>query len=343
MTKSSRSGLQQKRVTLRDVADRAGVSETTASHVMTGRRYVAEATQQRVLSVMEELKYRPNQVARSLRARSTSTVAFIVKDIANVSATTSIREAAALLRRRGFATTMVDSPDEGFSSGLLQQVVDRLPSGVIFFGQDPEPAAARLLRQASVPFVVGGLGAAHTGDWDIVYTDQAAAIRRITAVGLAHSQSRVCFIGGNWDDEGARTRLKGFTQAIEASRGALNSRDVQLVPYTVEGGRSAMANLLSDPPTLVVCGSDQIAIGAILKAQEAGLRIPQDIEVSGFDNVEASEIIRPSLTTIDARLAEQGMICAEMLLQRIELPESAAQRRELEPRVMERQSMRLSP
>jgi LacI family transcriptional regulator len=341
MTRNPRSEPRQKRVTLRDVADRAGVSETTASHVMTGRRYVAEATQQRVLDVMKELKYRPNEVARSLRAQSASTVAFIVKDIANVSATASIREAAALLRGRGYATTMVDSPDEGFSSGLLQQVLDRLPSGVIFFGQDPEPAAARLLRQASVPFVVGGLGAAHDGDWDIVYTDQAAAIQKITATGLAHVDSGACFIGGDWGDEGAHTRLSGFAQAVKDAGRTLGERDVQLVPYTVQGGRTAMANLLHNPPGLLVCGSDQIAIGAILLAQEAGIRIPDEMQVSGFDNVEAGEIVRPSLTTIEVRLAEQGLICAEMLLQRIENPATPPQRRELQPFFVERQSMRL--
>ncbi|WP_439593814.1 LacI family DNA-binding transcriptional regulator [Microbacterium sp.] len=331
-----------RRPTLKDVAARAGVSETTASHVLTGRRYVAQTTQQRVRQVMQDLQYRPNQLARSLRVKTTQTVAFIVQDIGNVSATTSIRGASTYLRERGFTINMIDSPDEGFSSALLQKVLDQLPTGVIFFGQDPEPAAAHLLEQQGVPFVVGGLGAAHDADWDIVFTDQRKITRELTAIGLSRAPGRVCFFGGDWGDEGANTRLQGFLDAAESAHRTVTENDVHLVPYSIQGGRAAMEMELDDPPDLVVCGSDQIAIGAILRAREAGIALPDDMLICGFDNNDACEVVAPTLTSVEVHLAEQGMLCAEILLRRVdETPSERTKpvRHEVRPTIVARASL----
>jgi len=331
-----------KRPTLKDVAERAGVSETTASHVLTGRRYVAERTQELVLQVMKDLRYRPNQLARSLRAQSTRTVAFIVQDIGNVSATISIRAASTYLRERGFTINMVDSPDEGFSASLLQTVLDQLPTGVIFFGHDPEPAAARVLKQHDVPFVVGGLGAAHQADWDIVFTDQRKIMRELTSLGLSRTTGRVCFFGGDSRDEGANTRFQGFLDATQQAGRNVTADDVHLVPYTIQGGRTAMALEVENPPQLVVCGSDQIAIGAILTARKAGINLPEQMIICGFDNNDACEIITPTLTSVEVHLAAQGLLCAEILMSRLEDRESTlAQpiRHEVHPTIVSRDSM----
>lgn len=314
----SDSPRRPERVTLADVAAKAGVSETTASNALTGRRHVAPATRASILLAVRELGYRPNRVARALRQRTTSTVAIVVNDIGNVSFTTSIRGASAVLRSRGYAIDMVDSPDEGPSLDIVQQVVDRLPTGAIFFGEEPARRAVDLLEANGVPFVVGGLGSAHHSGWDVVFSDQQAAVKDATATLAAREAGRVCFFGGNAGDEGARARLNGFLLGMAEVGRTPEPDDIVLVPYSLAGGRAAMAAVLDRPPSLVVGGSDQIALGAMLVARAAGIRMPGDMRVVGFDNIDSCEVSVPSLSSIDVQLEQQGLVCAELLLDRID-------------------------
>jgi LacI family transcriptional regulator len=309
---------QYERVTLADVAAKAGVSETTASHALTGRRHVAVATKARVQLAAKELNYRPNQVARSLRVKSTSTVAFIVNDIGNVSLTTSIRGASALFRQRGYAIDMVDSPEDGPTLEIVQQVLDRQPTGVVLFGEEPSKRAGDRLYAFGVPFVVGGLGAPHSGPCDVVYTDQQEAVDRVTRRLALGVEGRVCFLGGDVDDEGARARLNGFLAGMSAVGRQAEHDDVRLVPYSIDGGARAMAELIDDPPALIVAGSDQIAQGAMITASRAGIRIPEDLRIVGFDNIESCRVTTPPLSSIDVGLVGQGILCAQLLLDRIE-------------------------
>ena len=311
-------GQPKERVTLADVAARAGISETTASHVLTGKRYVAAATKARVMLAVRELGYRPNLVARSLRVRSTQTIAFIVNDIGNVSLTTSIRGSASLLRQRGFAIDMVDSPEEGLSTAVVQQVLDRIPTGIIFFGEMPSRRVSEQIESAGVPFVVGGLGEPHPETCDVVYTDQEAAVRAVTAL-LAASvpRRRICFFGGDADDEGARARLAGFHSGMRLADRVVEEGDVLFVPYSIDGGMAAMERI-DDVPAAIVAGSDQIAQGALIVARERGIRVPEQLRVVGFDNIESCRVTTPPLSSIDVGLVSQGLVCAELLLDRIE-------------------------
>lgn len=307
------------RATLADVASRAGVSETTASNALSGRRYVAPKTKALVAAIAREIGYRPNQIARSLRARSTRTVAFIVNDIGNVSFTTSIRAASALLRDRSFAIDMVDSPQAGPTLEIVQQVLDRVPDGVIFFGEEPVSEAAEALTNYGVPYAIGGLGASHTNfGGDVVFTDQSEIVRQVTSALMVGVDGRICFVGGDTGDEGARTRLEGYTRALKAAGREALSTDTFLVPYSIDGGIAAMKGLLNDVPELIVAGSDQIAQGVMLAAREAGITIPDDLRIVGFDNIESCRVTTPPLSSIDVRLEHQGLLCAQMVLDRIE-------------------------
>lgn len=306
------------RATLADVAARAGVSESTASNALSGRRYVAPGTIARVTAIAREIGYRPNHLAQSLRARTSRTVAFIVNDIGNVSFTTSIRAASALLRERTFAIDMVDSPEAGPTLEIVQQVLDRVPDGVIFFGEEPTAEAIEALGSNGVPYAVGGLGAPHDSAGDVVYTDQAATVREVTTALASGVRGRICFVGGDKADEGARARLAGFTMAMEDMGRPVGPADIALVPYSIDGGIEAMRMISAEVPELVIAGSDQIAQGAMIEARAAGIDIPGHLRIVGFDNIESCRVTSPPLSSIDVRLEHQGLLCAEMLLDRIE-------------------------
>lgn len=326
------------RVTLRDVARAANVSETTASHVLSGRRHVAEQTKVRVLNAVRELQYRPNQIARALRVQATHTVAFFVQDIGNVSLTASIRGASALLRARGYATLMIDSPESGITLGLVNQSLDRMPSGAVFFGEEPKSDVKELLDSRNVPFAVGGLGQLHEGRFDSVYVDQAAAVRHATRELLRQNPAQICFIGGDADDEGARQRLNGYQQALEDAGRVRTDERIILVPYSFDGGRDAVRSLTGRMPDVIVAGSDQIALGVVAEARELGYSVPDDVRVMGFDNIDVCEIVSPTLSSIDVKFAQQGLMCAELLLRRMDDHGRPFERIEVEPELIFRQS-----
>lgn len=315
------------RITLGDVARHANVSETTASHVMTGTRPVAEGTRRRVLDSVRELGYRPNLVAKALRSQTTRTITIMVPDISNTAYTASIRGASQHLSANGYSTTIVDTAGRVPGEPEIRAALDGIPTGMIFLGFGPDGAAEDELLAHGVPFVVGGLGRGLENDWDIVYTDQEEAVAAMTERLVARSGPRGCFVGGDIGDEGAEARLRGHLRGREAAGLSPDDACVHLVPYSIEGGKAAMAAHRTDPPSWVLAGNDLIGIGIVIAAREQGIRIPDDLEVIGFDNILACEAVSPSLSSIDLHLHDQGRECADILLATIEGGKAPAARK----------------
>ena len=332
------------RITLGDVARHANVSETTASHVMTGSRPVAEETRRRVLDSVRELGYRPNLVAKALRSQTTRTITIMVPDISNPAYTASIRGASQHLSSTGYSTTIVDTADRVPGEREITAALDGIPTGVIFLGFGPDQEAEDLLLSYRVPFVVGGLGRGTENAWDIVYTDQESAVASVSNHLATTSGRRGCFFGGDVGDEGAQARLRGYLRGLESAGFAPDDECVDLVPYSIDGGRAAMLAHRYDPPSWVIAGNDLIGIGVIIVARDLGIRVPDDLQVIGFDNILACEAVSPTLSSIDVELSDQGRECANILLERIENGSSSvAVKRRIETRWVPRDSTRIDP
>ena len=313
--------------TLKDVAAHAGVSVSTVSNVVNNRPAGATAeTRERVLASIRALNYRPNVAARQLRRAEAGVLAVTVPHFNNPFFAEIIDSicATALARKR---TVLID-PTNGerqqellVVSGLRPHFID----GVILHSlalriDDVQP------DRVSMPIVLYGeelLGA----PYDLVEIDNVAAARLATEHLLRLGRRRIAFVGLSAMQHGAaitaRRRLLGCQQALDAAGIPASDRPEAPViseVYARVDGMYGMRQLLAGPivPDAVLCFNDQVALGAMKVLRDTGFRIPQDIAVVGFDDIEEGRFATPALTTIRPDKAAFGRMLATLLIDRIE-------------------------
>jgi LacI family transcriptional regulator len=305
------------KVGIADVATRAGVSVTTVSHVLSGRRPVADATRSRVLEVIRELGYQPDAAARSLRTGRTMTVALIVPDLTNPFYPVVARGLEDRLRPAGYHAVVCNTDgrrDEELS--FLREMVSRGVDGIVAaaFGLTRED----LLAHKHLPLVrVGGRFDASTGD--LVRSDDEAGTTAAVRHLLACGHRRLGFAGGAPDVGPSRLREAGFRNALAEAGVAVDEALVVSGDFTREAGRAAARRLLDayEAPTAVVCANDLIAIGVLDEARARGLAVPGDLAVTGYDDIDAASLVTPALTTVVNPAREIGRVCGELLLARL--------------------------
>jgi LacI family transcriptional regulator len=174
------------------------------------------------------------------------------------------------------------------------------------------------LHDAGIPFVTLGRTSAAGGD--LVHTSDTAGARELTAHLIERGYRRLAFLGGEQSATPTRERLDGFRQALSAAGRAAEVDDIVFQEFTRNGGREGAATLLDrqDRPDAIVAGNDLIAIGVLDVARERGLRVPEDLAVTGYDDIEAASLVSPALTTVENPAREIGRTCARLLLERLD-------------------------
>lgn len=312
------------RATLADVARRAGLSKTAASMVLNGRegtRLSAEA-HQRVFAAAEELGYRPNLAARSLRTRKTATIAFVSDIVATTRfAGGLIRGALDAARERDHVLLITETQgDATFEQYAIEAMLDRQVDGVIY--------AAMATRRLTVPpAILGGpvvlLNATSPDDLPCVLPDDERAGRTVTTalLDLGH-RDRIALIGRNRlkeDDAevslAARARLRGVHRALDDA-GVDLLTECFCAEWLPEHGYAAMRTLLgrATRPTAIICMNDRLAFGAYQALAEAGLTVPDDISVVSFDDDPIAAWLRPGLSTTALPHEQMGRRAVEILL-----------------------------
>lgn len=315
------------RISLRDVAAAAGVSVTTASHVLSdapGKR-VSAATRERVRQEAQRLGYRPNSLARGLRLQRSHTIALISDEIATTPFAGRLvlgaQEAAA---KRGWMLFLVNT---GFDAALedreigalRERQVDGFLYGTMYHREISVPAALR-----DVPLV---LLDARTADPTVssVVPDEVGGGRTATEVLLAAGHRRIGFITNVDDIPATGGRHAGYAAALADAGVRLDPDLVVAHDSTAAGGRAAAERLLTrtDRPTAVFCFNDRMAMGAYQAAAQLGLRIPEDLSVVGFDDLDLiTDSLLPGLTSVALPHYEMGAWAADALLGPIDGPPS---------------------
>jgi DNA-binding LacI/PurR family transcriptional regulator len=302
--------------TMRDVAQHAGVSVQTVSHVVNRTGNISAETRDRVQRSIEVLNYRRNPIARSMRTRKTCMIALMVMDITNpvLSLIASTIEAAAygqdynvLLYNTGL--------DPARELIYLHEIGDRRADGVIIINAIERPHTL-MLHEQHIPAVLIDcptpsypLPTVSVDNFEGAY----AATKHL--INLGHQ--RIAHLGGAQDLEIARQRANAYLAALEHAgmtyRNVLPALSVQ---WGYESGYLAMSRLLRDAeqPTAVFAASDELAIGAYRALAEHNLSVPNDISVVGFDNIEASAYTTPSLTTVNQPFSALGHEAFRLLL-----------------------------
>ncbi len=305
------------RVTIADVANRAGVSPTTVSHALSGKRVVGAATKGAVQEAIRALGYRPNAVARNLRTRRSHMAAVVVPDITNPFYSVLTRGVADAVDGVGYGTYVCNT--DGLASReetFLADVTDRGVDGVVLATVDPASRSYRQPAEAGTPVVCVGGSFDHPGV-DLVAPDDEVGSRSAVAHLIARGARRIAMIQG--PSESISARAHGYRKALEDAGLTVRPEFSADGGWTREGGRLAMRRLLgaTPRPDAVFCANDLMAIGAMDVAREFGLTIPDDIAIAGFDDIDAASMVHPSLTTVRTSAYETSRTAGELLLGRM--------------------------
>ena len=302
-----------------EVAARAGVSVTTVSHVLSGRRPVADATRSRVLQVIAELGYQPNPLSRVLRTQQTMTVALIVPDLTNPFYPMVLRGLAEMLVPAGYHAVVCNTDgtrEEEIS--FLQEMTNRRVDGVVI-------AAFQLSRKDFLehaktgPLVRLG-GAPFDPDLgDLVRSDDEGGMLQSARYLLEQGRVRLAYVGGPAHVGPSDLREAGYRRALAEAGQAIDEDLVIRGEFTREAGRAAAERLLgrTDRPDAIACANDLIAIGVLDVARAMGLQVPGELAVTGYDDIDAASLVFPALTTVVNPAREVGRACGEALLRQL--------------------------
>ncbi|QKE02866.1 LacI family DNA-binding transcriptional regulator [Nocardioides marmotae] len=305
------------RVTIADVAVRAGVSPTTVSHVLSGKRVVGQATRRTVLDAIDELGYRPNHVARHLRTRQSHMLAVLVPDITNPFYAVLTRGLADAVDAAGYGTFVCSTDGQhDRERKFFEDVMDRGVDGIVFASGEIASEITFGPGDRATPIVCIGDHLDHPL-CDAVIPDDESGSREAGAFLAGRGYERLAMIQG--PPGYGNDRSAGFRDAVRAAGHQLPAERMVRGDWTRRGGYAAMQTLMALPrrPDAVFCANDLMAIGALDVAHELGLAVPDDVAVVGFDDVDAATIVTPQLTTVRNPAYDLGSAAGDLALSRL--------------------------
>lgn len=304
-----------KPATIRDVAERAEVSVASVSRVLTGAGPVTEATRKKVMEAVEALQYVPHSGARSLSTSKTQTIGVILPDLYGEFFSELIRGMDVAARALGYHLIVSSSHDDAEEASAAIRSMRGRVDGLIVLSPHLDAAnlATSLAGRLPVLLMNGGAGA---GRPSIVVDNHGGAVQAVEHL-VATGRRRIAHISGPTGNLEAEARLAGYLEAM--ARAGLPTTVVEGAFDQASGHRAAteLANRGADRPDAIFAGNDMMAVGALLALQEAGLAVPEDVALVGFDDVPMAALMRPGLTTLRIRIAETGRNALERLVRLI--------------------------
>jgi LacI family transcriptional regulator len=336
--RSVTSGNRARPVQLRDVAAEAGVSISTASRVLTGSGRCSPAARRAVEEAARRLSYQPNRIARALRARSTGSVGMIVPWLRNPFYAELVEAVDVFLEQVGLDLVLADArglwEDE---ARRIHALVSRRVDGLIVVPTD-EQASTRAVFEASQSIPVVQL-AYQTGlSTDYVGLDNELGIRLVLDHLVELGANSVRFVSSTISSSAGRVRLQAFWQGAEER--SLHREEPILGRFTANFGRRAVRQILDDGvmPDAIVCASDVVALGVIGELRAEGIAVPDDVMVTGFDDIVFAELCDPPLTTIHQPRRRLADATVSALVTRIGGGSEPARRIEIPPHLVVRRS-----
>ncbi|MBQ4312965.1 MAG: LacI family DNA-binding transcriptional regulator [Clostridia bacterium] len=316
-------------VTIKDVAQEAGVSIATVSYVLNNSAKIKEETKSKVLAAVEKLGYKPNSLAKGLKTRKSRSIGIITEDITVFNTPLIIDGINEFAEAKGYhivldnlrlnklihndydrAAEHIGVVTDAFSTLLSKQV-----DGIIYVGAHIRDVSALIQCDIDVPLVFAYCSTSREDGVSICYNDKDGAYDATRhLIDMGHR--RIAVIGGLGDSIQTKKRMEGFRDALREADIAFPEEYLEYGDWEYASGKEIAARLLSlpEPPSAIFAMNDLMAIGAIGAAEEMSLSVPDDVSVVGFDNREFSKYHSPRLTTVSLPLTEIGKTCTDILI-----------------------------
>ncbi|TYP73935.1 LacI family DNA-binding transcriptional regulator [Paenibacillus methanolicus] len=308
-------------VTIYDIAKQAGCSAMTVSRVINNTGRISDETRQRVLDIMKEMNYVPNAMARSLVKQESRILSLLITDITNPFYTSLARGAEDAARELGYRLLLANSDEElAKEKEYIDTVLSARVDGVLFApAGDASLPNLKRLRKQNLPFVlidreVPGI------ECDMVLGDSKEGAKRLTSHLIEQGHARIALLGGSRGVSTARARQAGYEETLQLS--GLPYREEYVAESHYRAGEIARhvkrLMALPEPPTALFAANNFLALGAIRALRDQGLRVPEDVAVVCFDELEAGFVLDPFMTVAAQPAYDFGVLGIRLLVDRIQ-------------------------
>ncbi len=328
---------------MRDVAEKAGVSVSTVSHVVNETRFVSAETRVRVLSAMDDLNYQPNKLASSLRRKDkrTQTLGLLVPDSLNPFFTEALRGVEDACFKANYNVFLCNSENQPKKElEYLEDLIGKQIDGIILISTGTQDSIELLNQNNITPVLVDRELGHNKCDSVMLENELGGQIAAQYLIDLGH-QRIGCITGPSFLTPSAK-RVLGYRKSLQDAGIPIDEAMIVQGDFRPQSGYSGMNTLLAlpDPPTAVFACNDMMAIGAMHAIHEANLQIPNDISIIGFDDIMFASYTMPPLTTVAQPSYEMGLIAAEILINRLSDSRSQPRQEILSPTLVIRESCR---
>lgn len=306
-------------VTIQDVANAASVSVSTVSRVLNDKDDVASETYEKVQRIIEDLGYASSLAARSMRSRNTNVIGLVVPDLEQAFCLNVVKGVNRAIEQLGYDLLVYSGGNSTRRSWAAREhryvslLNGSITDGIIVVTPTAETFATHYPLVAVDPHL-------DSTDFPAVIATNHVGALSVMEYLLELGHRRIGFIGGRPDLQSALRRLQGYKDSLAQANIPFDPNLVQVGDFTQETGYRCAQNLLalSAHPTAIFAANDRSAIGAIEAITEIGLKVPEDISVVGFDNIEEAFFVNGGLTTVDQFISDMGRVAVEMLVKLIQ-------------------------
>jgi LacI family transcriptional regulator len=302
------------------------VSASSVSRFLRGERVRNAAVIQQAI---DELRFRPSPLARSLKSGITHLIALVVPDVSNPFFAEVVKGSEAVSRRAGYNILLVNTDESVEREHELLAALSGRVDGIILAPATERAEAVADLRGTGAPIVFLDRELHGNEDFDCVLVDNAGGARLAAEHLIALGHKRIGLISGPIDTTPGRGRHEGFVDALEQAEIELPPSYVQIADFREQGGYQAALRLLAaePPPSAIFAANNLMAIGALRALATVGVATPDELSFVGFDDLKLAELLKPSLTVVSRPTEEQGALAMRLLLDRLGGNEDVAARR----------------
>jgi LacI family transcriptional regulator len=306
-----------RKATLLDIAEKANVSKTTVSMVLNNNKInVSDATRQKIYDAVKELNYIPNTVARSLSTRKTETIGIVLPDIENPffsEMARAIEDTAGKLNYNIMFCNTDNNQDK--EEKYVKLLISKLVDGVIFVSGGKSEQNLQILENNNVPFVIVDRYIESSKEYNGVFCDNEEGIRLGVEYLYKNNKKKIAFVTGAQKLMVAKLRLKAFEEVTKD----LNIYNEHLIfqgEFTINGGMKATEYIMNSSNTVdaIFYSNDVMALGGLKILTRKGYKIPEDIAIMGYDNINISNLVEPELTTVAQPIYDMGKEACKLLV-----------------------------